>query len=343
MLKKKVPLFYTLSLFLVTNVFYLLILQQQRKLITDAGSGELTQTQSHSSSEYCNYRLVRLQGYRYIHPLMFFDNDCESSEMGGVKSKIETVINDFKRQGLLSNASVYLRSFNSAEWIAIDGDLKYSPGSLMKVPALMTFLKMSERKPGLLDQKVVYDKPIPDGRNINFQSKSIELGKSYTIRELLQYMITYSDNKATLLLGKYLDVDIFKKLFDDLGLRAPEWNEVQFKLSPKEYSLFFRLLYNASYLSRQDSEYCLELLNTCNFREGLVAGLPSNINVSHKFGEAGYDNSPELSESGIIFMNNHPYLLTVMTNGNDMKKLPEAISKISAVVYDQMAALKDNM
>lgn len=35
-----------------------------------------------------------------------------------------------------------------------------------------------------------------------------------------------------------------------------------------------------------------------------------------------------------MFLDNKPYLLTVMTKGSDKKVLPEIISKISTLVYE---------
>jgi hypothetical protein len=58
--------------------------------------------------------------------------------------------------------------------------------------------------------------------------------------------------------------------------------------------------------------------------------------VSHKFGEGGFNNAPQFSESAIVYCGKKPYILTVMTKGNEMKKLPKVISDISKKVYEIM-------
>jgi len=68
----------------------------------------------------------------------------------------------------------------------------------------------------------------------------------------------------------------------------------------------------------------------------MVKDLPSNIAVAHKFGEWGNNklNVHVLSESGIVYYNDKPYLLTVMTKGTNVKNLGPEISKISRMTYD---------
>ena len=200
---------------------------------------------------------------------------------------------------------------------------------------------MNEKKPGLIDQKITFEKPFTAEKNPVFLSKGVQLGSSYTIRDLLTYMIKYSDNNATLLLNQHIDLPTFKKVFTDLELEAPDWyhNDTDYSITAKDYSLFLKELFNATYLNTEDSEYCMALLSECDFKDGLVAGLPPNCVIAHKFGEGGTHFTQELSESGIIYINNSVYLLTVMTKGQDIKKLPKAISGISTLVYEKISAL----
>ena len=211
---------------------------------------------------------------------------------------------------------------------------KFWPGSLMKVPTLITFLKMNETSPGLLNRELKYSHVFTTDKNVNIISKkAIELGHSYTVRELLTSMIINSDNNATLLLATIMNITVFNKVYTAIGLEAPDWNKGDFPISVKDYSLFMRILYNGSYLNNTDSEFAIELLTRCDYKDGILKAIPGSIAVAHKFGEAGDPNLFQLHESGIVFLNNNPYLLTIMTTGTDMKKLPEVLQQISAKVY----------
>ena len=110
-----------------------------------------------------------------------------------------------------------------------------------------------------------------------------------------------------------------------------------YPISSKNYSLFFEELYNAGYLTIEDSEYAVELLTKCNFKDGLTGGIPNDAMIAHKFGEAGDNNIHELHEAGIIISGNKRYQVTVMTKGKDLKQLSDVIKNISKVVYQKVS------
>ena len=149
-------------------------------------------------------------------------------------------------------------------------------------------------------------------------------------------MIVYSDNNATILLNNIIDKGVFKKVFTDVGLAEPDFSAREYPISAQDFSIFMKELFNASYLSKEDSEACLELLSKSDFRDGLINGLPVNCATAHKFGEGGDMNLPNFSESAIVYCGKKPYLLTVMVKGKQMQQLPKVISDISKKVYDLM-------
>jgi hypothetical protein len=101
-------------------------------------------------------------------------------------------------------------------------------------------------------------------------------------------------------------------------------------------SKFFRLLFNSNYLGREMSETGLDLMTHCDFKDGLLKGLDSTITVAHKFGERSGNGFKELHEGGIIYVDNHPYILCVMTRGNDYDKLSDIIGNISRITYSYL-------
>ena len=78
------------------------------------------------------------------------------------------------------------------------------------------------------------------------------------------------------------------------------------------------------------------MLSQCDFKQGLVGGLPNNTIIAHKFGEAGNDEMHELNESGIIYLGNKRYLLSVMTKGKEFSKLSEVLKSIYRTVYQDI-------
>jgi beta-lactamase class A len=285
----------------------------------------------------CSYDVKRLAG-NFTRPLLFVDDKCESNDLSTLKQDISNLIDNLKNSGILNGASVYFKEYSNNEWTGVNEDEKYYPGSLYKVPELIAYMKMNEKHPGLLDKKLTFAHSFSSDIKPSFGSKSIVLGQQYTIRELLRYMIVYSDNNAAELLNDSIDKDVLKKVFSDIGLSAPDLTSATNLISPKEFSYFMRTLYNATYLSIEDSEFANKLLSQSNFKDGMLGGLPPNTRIAHKFGESGNQTEQQLHESAIVYLDNDPYVITIMTKGNDIKKLPEAIKQISALVYRKMAA-----
>ncbi|WP_333601427.1 serine hydrolase [Flavobacterium sp.] len=284
-----------------------------------------------SEKKSCEYNIKRISGLKFVKPILWVDENCESDNLVSTKLKVADIIEKYKQVNGVTAASVYLRA--NGEWTVFNENEKYQPGSLFKVPVLITILKMDEEHPGFLNKVIPYTNKVETGKNISYVSKSIQLGQSYTVKELLTYMIKYSDNAATILLESNMDNKLMQKLFSDIGVEVPNVYANQYLFTVKDYSLFMRTIFNAGYLTIPNSEFAAELLSECDFKDGIMKGIPANTKIAHKFGESGNQNEKQLHESAVVYLDNGGYLLTVMTKGTDLKKLSDLIGEISKVVY----------
>jgi len=58
--------------------------------------------------------------------------------------------------------------------------------------------------------------------------------------------------------------------------------------------------------------------------------------VAHKFGERGViGHAMDFSESGIIYSNSQPYLIVIMTRGNDVRQLSTVVRELSIEIFNQ--------
>ncbi|MCX6195106.1 MAG: class A beta-lactamase-related serine hydrolase [Flavobacteriia bacterium] len=284
----------------------------------------------------CETESFRLNGYKYIKPILYNYNKCESKKYQELKGRISGIIQQYQKSGSLDKASVYLKLLSDRDYIVVNEKELFHPASLFKLPVLITLLEMEEKNPGTLNKKLMFHLPKGGLPQQTYNTNQIEAEKSYSIKELLKYMISYSDNNATYLLNNFVDLKLFKKMFLDLGLVVPDIHDINFEISAKDYSVFFNIIYNAGYLSIKNSAFASELLSKCDFIEGIQNGIPINTKIIHKFGEWGDRNNPalhQLSESGIIYLDKTPYILTIMTQGKEVEKLPSVISEISKMVY----------
>jgi hypothetical protein len=108
-------------------------------------------------------------------------------------------------------------------------------------------------------------------------------------------------------------------------------------MSVKDYASFFRILYNASYLSKDSSQKALSLLSEVDFTDGLRGGVPKDVPVANKFGERQVGTTQQLHDCGIVYLTDHPYLLCIMSRGSDFDELASSIKTVSHLVYIEMS------
>jgi len=281
----------------------------------------------------CEDKVIRNKNYKFISPILYIENECESPSLNPLKSSLQNVIDQNIANQKIHTASIFLKKFNTNESLLINKTEKYAPGSLLKISIMIAILKMSEKDNELLNKKITFTQTSKNNKVQTIVSNSIKIGQSYSIKELLKYMIVYSDNNAASLIAKNIDGNVIKSLFSDIGLNVPDLNSNDLFLNINELSFFMRVIYNGSYLTKANSEFALELLSHGDYKNGLLKDIPSDIIVAHKFGESGNEVEKQLHETGIIYANNSPYLITVMTKGNNRDELANFISEISKTVY----------
>lgn len=277
--------------------------------------------------------------YQLINPLY----ECNTGENYGIrelsslKSKINDYINQLTANNSVSDVSVYYRDLNSGPWFGINQHDVFTPSSLLKLPVMMAYYKMAEADPSVLTKKIKYSVQ-PDGVIAqNYQTNNpIVLGQVYTVEQLIESMIIGSDNVALRLLENNIDNKKIDQITIDLGITTATNSTPDDFMDVQEYATLFRVLYYSTYLNKDYSEKSLELLSQAEFKQGLVANLPKNITVAHKFGEREVSSGVhQLHDCGIVYYPNHPYLLCVMTKGPSFNDLATTIQQISGKVYSE--------
>jgi len=281
-----------------------------------------------------------------INPLLSVEISSKKDdffEYKPLKEKLTKLINQKLNEGQATKISVYFRDLNNSHWTGVNENELYDPASLLKVPLMIAYYRIADDNPGILKKTIQYNNNKDENNSQAIQSaqKLIPDGW-YSIDDLINRMIIYSDNNAFNLLLNYITPDDFNAVLADLSISLPpDISKIEDYISPKTYSYFFRTLYSSTYLSRQYSEQALELLSKIKFNDGLNAGLPKDFVVAHKFGERTFNKKPpkELHDCGIIYYTKAPYLLCVMTRGDDIKSLQSVIKDISSVVYDDVISV----
>lgn len=237
--------------------------------------------------------------------------------------------------------SIYFEYLPTGANIAVNKDEKVWPASLIKIPVAMSIMKkVQDKKWKLTNELVVLDE---DKDSEYGDLYKVPTGTTFTIQSFLEKSLIDSDNTAHFVLLRNLDGDELEDVYVHLGLddiiealkKSPKKeDEIDNRITAKRYSIFFRSLYNATYLDQEHSELFLNILSHAP-RDLLGKGLPQEIMFVHKTG-IRKDESVR-ADSGIVYAPGRPYLLTVMIQkkkGNlDEKEVDLLFEDISKNVY----------
>ena len=289
---------------------------------------------------------LRLSGYKFIDPLLAcnVNNSRIFPEDDSLSGDIQSIIDSNVKSGNLSKASTYFVDLTNGAWSNTNQDDKYYPSSLGKIPIMMAYYEMAEGNPGILNKKITYTGGPDFNQTQDIKPENaIVPGQTYTVEQLIEYMIKYSDNNAAALLFNGADKNALNNIYSDLNIPTVQNVDIANadSVTSQQIAQLFRILYNATYIPRDYSEQALQLMSQSSFTQGLAAGVPDATIVSHKLGLVGFNvggvaTEHELHDCGIIY-GRDPYILCVMTRGSsNLVTMESIIAQISRVVYEHV-------
>jgi len=288
--------------------------------------------------------------YRFIHPDFACGRQHAIAKSGYIEldEELRRLLKEKRDSGHLLRGAIYFRDLLHGPVLGIDEDSDFSPASLLKLPVALTYMTLEEERPGILSTPLRYSREsvrrftLPD--QIEIADSGLRPEQLATIEELLHATIAQSDNLAYYVLLEHLQSAVpngsarFLRTFRELGIIDPAdfADEV---VSVRGYSSLFRILHNVSFLDAEGSERVLSWLAESSFTKGIVAGVPPGTVVAHKFGERETPGGArQLHDCGIVYFPDNPYLLCVMTKGDDWDELAGVIAEVSRLVWTAVEA-----
>ncbi len=261
----------------------------------------------------------------------FMEQKYFFSTIEPARQKMEDIVKKYEKEG--NQAGVYFEFLNTGANVSINQDVRFWPASLNKMPTVFAAMKKAEKGDWKLTNELVLFSEDKDERFGEFYKKTV--GARFTIEELLKETLINSDNTAHRILARNLSSEDYADTFEALGME--KFFDENYDITAKEYSHIFRALYSASYLNRENSQKILQWLSETRFDELLKSGVPDGVLFSHKIGEE-FEESVFL-DSGIVYVPNRPYLLTVMVKAQSggIEKAKEIMKALSHSAYDYVA------
>jgi beta-lactamase class A len=262
-----------------------------------------------------------LRTYSLLNPWLHCEyamHDAHALRSEGLQRDLEAYMEEQKALGTIIRASVAFQYPDGDVSFQSFGNERYAPGSLLKVPIMIAVFKQAQEDPTLLTRQVMFK----DGVR--------------TVQDLVDTMIVDSDNEAREMLLKLIqelapDGKPLRALSAELRLNDAETGVEDF-LHVGTYATLLRTLYDASYLNKAMSQKALALLSQARYENGLVAGIPDDIAVAHKFGIR--EDRGQIHDCGIIYFPHDPYILCVMMKAASIPQGEQAIAELSRRTYE---------
>jgi beta-lactamase class A len=228
-----------------------------------------------------------------------------------LRKRLKEIAARYEKEG--NRVGLYFEFLNTGSNVSINQESRFWPASLTKMPTAMAAMKKVEKGDWKLSNELVLFAEDKDDRFGDLYKKPV--GTRFTIEELVKSILTDSDNTAHRILVRNLSSDDYTDIFEAIGLE--NLFDKEYNITAKEYSRIPRALYAASYLNREHSEMVLLWLAQSPFDEFLGQGVPDGVVFPHKIGEEGAEHV--YLDSGIVYVPDRPYLVTVMIESKGVK------------------------
>lgn len=249
--------------------------------------------------------------YRQKYPLINPSRRLESSEnlvtnIQPIREYLKSLPEQHKDW---AEMSIYFEVLKTGSNVTVNPDLKIWPASLAKLPVAMATMKKVESEDWDLDTMIKLEEE--DADTVGNPGIEKEIGRSYDVKFLLERLLLQSDNTAYRMLTKNFTKNEINEISEEVGLE--ELLVQGGKISAKDYTRLLRVLYTASYINEEHSQFLLELMQESEFKNFIRAGLPPETPFSHKWGtNIAFQ---VYSDSGIVYVENRPYMISVMIQG----------------------------
>jgi len=254
---------------------------------------------------------------------------------GALEKKLESEAANFKGE-----SAIIIRDLDMHWEIALNKEKPFPSASLVKIPVMAAcFFAARDGKISLKDNLILKASAKVTGSGI---LKNKAVGSSFTVEEIIEIMITESDNTATNMLIERLTFDYLNSFFKKYGLAHTNLSRkmMDFRYRRKglenyitaaDIAYLLEKIYRKEFLDKVTSEKCLSVLLRQKVNDRIPAKLPADTPVAHKTGlerEVCHD-------AGIVFSPQGDFLICVLTKSKTARKEVKAfISKVALYTYN---------
>jgi beta-lactamase class A len=234
--------------------------------------------------------------------------------------------------------AVYVLHTRTGHEVALNADRRMTAASLFKVPVMVEVFRQQRQSRFTWEQTLVVGPQhwVP-GTGILQAS----LGRRVSVRELVQLMMSVSDNVASVMLMDLVGRENINETAKALGLRDtlvhtytardPLGPDEDNTTSARDLGLLLRRMVAGELIDRAASAAMIELMMQERVYDWMLRELPEGVRVAHKTGAL-----PNVrNDAGIIFTPGGEVVLVVLMNDlRDQEQGEETIGTIARLVFE---------
>ncbi len=254
-----------------------------------------------------------------------------------------------------ADVAIAFRTLDGRTEVLIDPDRSFHAASTMKIPIMIELFRQAHAGLLSLDDALPVKnefRSIVDGSPYKLsegddseKAMYAALGKTMTLRQLCEAMITVSSNFAANLLIEKLGAGQVQQTVVALGgdgmhvLRGVEDQKAFDKglnntTTARGLLELLSRLANGRAVDRDADAAMIAILKRQSFNTAIPAGVPAGVTVAHKTG-----NITRIHHDAAIVYADRPYVLVVLVRGiEDEKQSAALIAGISKIVYEANAS-----
>jgi len=244
-------------------------------------------------------------------------------------------------QGFSGETGICIKDLSRHWEIGINQDRQFPSASLVKIPIMAACFYAANEDKIKLDEVLILkarDKSLGSG-----SLKEAPAGTKLSIYNLIESMISESDNTAANMLIQHLGFNYLNDCFKRLGLKdtnicremmdfkSRKQGQENFTTASDLASLLARI-YHGKLINKTYSGMCLEYLKKQKIRDRIPAKLPPDTEIAHKTGlERGLCH-----DAGIVFTPKGDFLICVLTQHHHKtaKLAKKFIAEIALKAYN---------
>lgn len=236
-------------------------------------------------------------------------------------------INEFKRatRPLSGSYGFIVIRLTDGGMYGTEIEKTFQGASLIKLPVMVLAYQLHERGEFNLDD--IYT--LKDGDKVkgagilSFEDE----GKTYSYRELIEFMGKHSDRTAYKVLKDVITPEKVNLFLAENGMSAT--NIETGDTTPGEMAHLLDEIFNTRIISESAKSEIMQYLTNTDFESWIPVGVPQDVRVAHKVGI----DSGVLTDAAIVESQN-PYILVLMGQGINREETDLFYPEFSKYVYD---------